>query len=78
MMALLRESVDVALPESAPAAPSAAMFSASGSRKRKREATPPEPTFETLIADADAEVLRAEKAVKRAELALEAWSGRNT
>ena len=71
MMALLRESVDVALPESAPAAPSAAMFSASGSRKRKREATPPEPTFETLIADADAEVLRAEKAVKRAELALE-------
>ena len=63
MMALLRAFVDVALPDSPPSGPSAATSSATGSRKRKREAGP---SFDELIADAEVELLKEEKAAKKA------------
>ena len=64
IMALLRDFVDVALPSaSLPSAPSAVTSSATGSRKRKREA---ESSFDELIADAEVELLKAEKVAKKA------------
>ena len=67
MAKLLQQPVDVALPDAAAPAPRPA----SGSRKRKRELASAEPTFDELIADADVDVLKAEKARKRAEASLE-------
>ena len=67
MAKLLQQPVDVKLPDAAAPAPRPA----SGSRKRKRELASAEPTFDELIADADVDVLKAEKARKRAEASLE-------
>ena len=61
---VLRETIDVALPLETPPARS----SATGSRKRAREAA--EPSLDQRVAAAEDTVLQTEKAVKRAEAAL--------
>jgi hypothetical protein len=70
-VAYLRAPVDVSLPAPPEAALKAAPRCVSGLRKRARAPTPSaEPSVDELLTCAEAEVLQAEKKVKKAERAL--------